>query len=207
MKSHLDYVDQKRDKIWIETLGNVARYIKERDAASVTKKDSTDKGIAITVTDNLPDSTFNYPLSIRRPLPDGWTTAAVTQKEKDVQDTVITVDSKKYIMFQAIPDGGDVLISSGAVGVTGRNSPAIGTNGMSPVKQLNATLIIDRQQFNGSEVAVTLFNLTGKVLGRHTLGNSQSRINLFDNNIGNSAFIANITDGAKTYSGIFMPQM
>ena len=114
MKSHLGYLDQNRGKIWIETFGNVARYIHERDAAKITVKSSDVSGITAEVTDNLADSIYNFPLSIRTPLPSGWTTAVVKQNAKTVWDTIVTVGSKQYIMFKAVPNAGDVVISQNA---------------------------------------------------------------------------------------------
>ena len=56
MKEHLNYLDRNRDKIWCETFGNVARYIKERDAASLTVESSEPNQIKVKLTDNLPDN-------------------------------------------------------------------------------------------------------------------------------------------------------
>jgi oligosaccharide reducing-end xylanase len=205
MKSHLDYLDKNRDKIWIETFGNVARYIKERDAASIAVKSSDDKSITITVTDNLVDSVFNYPLSIRRALPDGWTTAAVTQKGVAVDDSIITVNSKKYVMFKAVPDGGDIVISSGAVGVIRHSSRT--ASGISPVTLQNGTIAIDAQYFSNSALTVELFDLKGKVIARQNLTAGQSSIALTGKNIGSSAFIANISGGNTKWTGKFIPQL
>ena len=206
MKSHLDYLDKNRSTIWVETFGNVARYIKERDAVSVKKKDSTASSITITVTDNLPDTIFNYPLTIRRVLPNGWTTAVVTQKGTAVYDTIVSVSSKQYVMFKAIPDGGDVVISKDPVAVI-RNAPVFGVVGASPVMLKRAILFIDSRQFKGSELTVTLLDLAGKTLARYTLGSNEDRIALPADKISHSAFLARITGGSKTYLGTFIPQL
>jgi len=203
LQGNVDFLDKNRSKIWCETFGNVARYIKERDAVSVTKKDSTDKGITITVTDNLADNTiFNYPLSIRRPLPAGWTKAVVTQGGKDVKDTIIDGN----VMFEAVPDGGDVVISKEAVGVM-QGTSGLTTDGTFPARLQRSMLLIDSRLFNGSALSVTLFDLTGKVLARYTLCTNESRIVLPEDKISQSAFIAKITGGNKTWSGKFMPQL
>lgn len=206
MKSHLEYLDTNRDKIWMETFGNVARYIRERDAASVTKKDSTSKGITLSVSDNLADTIFNYPLSIRRPLPDGWTKAAVKQGDKDVEDTIVTVSSKQYVMFKAVPDGGDILISNpDIVAVTGEHRTAGSPTAL--VTRQNFLLTLNRRYFDGEKVSVTFFDISGKVIGKRVLGASESGIDLRDNHLTTSTFIAKVTDGKKSYSDIFMPQM
>jgi hypothetical protein len=204
MKSHLEYLDKNRDKIWCETFGNVARYIRERDAKpTITQKSSTETSFTLTVTDNLADSIFNYPLSIRCPLPTGWTASFVTQGGKIMADTIVTVSSKQYIQFKAVPDGGDVVISKDPVAVI-RSASAFEV--ACPVTRKRATLIIDTRQFNGSAMTVTLFDLAGKTLAHYTLGRSDTRIALPADKIDQSAFIAKITGGNKTYIGTFMPQ-
>jgi hypothetical protein len=206
IKGNLDYLDQNRGKFWIETFGNISRYIYERDSSKITVKSSTDQSITITVTDKMADSIFNYPLSIRCPLPIGWTTAVVTQKGAAVYDTIVTVSSKQYVMFKAIPDGGDVVISKDPVAVI-RSASAFRVDGACPAMRKRATLLIDSRQFNGSELTVTLFDCTGKTLARYTLGNNKDRIALPANKIRRSAFIVKITGGSKTYLGTFMPQL
>jgi hypothetical protein len=203
LSANITYLDQKRSTIWTETFGNISRYIYERDSSKITVKSSTDQSIAITVTDKMADSIFNYPLSIRCPLPTGWTTAVVMQKGAVVFDTIVTVSSKQYIMFNAIPDAGDVVISKDPVAMI-RSASAF--EGTFPVMRKHATLIIDTRQFNGSTLAVTFFDLSGKLLDRYTLGRSDNRIALPADKINQSAFIAKITGGNKTYIGRFMPQ-
>jgi hypothetical protein len=204
MKTHLDFLDQNRGKIWCETFGNVARYIKERDAVSVAKKDSTDNSFTITVTDNLADSIFNYPLSIRRPLPNGWSTASVTQKGTAVQDTIITDGSTKYVMFKAIPDGGDVVISKDPVSLL--QGTSLLPDNFCPVVWNNAKVLLDPRYFNGSNIVVTLFDLNGKTLARYSLDNNGNRITLPMDKIKRSAFIVKIVGGNKTFMGTYMPQ-
>lgn len=205
IKSHLDYLNQNRGKIWCETFGNVARYIKERNAANIAVKSSDANGIIITVTDNLADDVFNYPLSIRRPLPDGWDTAVVTQNGKPVDDSIVTVDSKKYVMFKAIPDSGDVLISKGPISVAKRDS-RFSVNANSSVAYKNSSLILNRNQLNGSDMVVTILNLNGRVLATYKVAKNQSSIAL-NEKITQSAFIVNITGNNRTITETFIPQM
>lgn len=200
-KEHLDYLDQNRDKIWCETFGNVARYIKERDAVSLSVTSSDDNSITVSVTDNLDNSIYNYPLSIRRPLPDGWTDPVVTQDGEEVEFSV----EDNNIVFKAVPDGGEVVISRDPVRalkhLSHKNSSSC------PVVLKNSVLLIDQQYFNGSELAVTIFNLTGKMLGSYKTGKNESRIVLPAGKINRAAFVAKITGKDKTLIQKFMPQM
>ena len=206
LKGALNYMDSNRGKLWVESMGNVARYIRERDAVAVAKKDSSDKGITISVTDDLADSIFNYPLSIRRPLPDGWTTAVVTQKGKPVEDSIVTVSSKKYVMFKAVPDSGDVLISKTASAAKNRR---IGFNAgsVSPVRLQRKALLIDSHRFNNSALQVSLFAVSGKLLASHVFAGSRADIALPVDKLTSSAFIVKVTGGGRSWSGMVVSQM
>jgi hypothetical protein len=196
MKSHLEYLDKNRDKIWCETFGNVTRYLLERKGASVTKKDSTDQGITLSVTDNLPDDIFNYPLSIRRPLPSGWTKAEVTQKGEVVDDTIVTVNSKQYVMFKAVPDGGDVVISSGLTAIGGGRQ-RFGSNGTTMIRLVNNTLQITAGEFSGNAFSVRIFSLKGEALAVYRLTGGTPSASLPLDNIAASSFIVKITGGGS----------
>ncbi len=208
MKSHLDYLDQNRDKIWMETFGNVARYIKERNAAQITEKSSSGGSFTIEVkAPNLDTSIFNYPLSIQRELPSGWdeTKIKVTQNDIDVPDTVVTDNTKKYIRFKAVPNAGDVVITTTS-NTKGRYW-GFTTAMTSPVKRLHTDLIIDPRGFNGSSLNVTLFNLQGKELARYSFVGNESRIVLPIDKINRSSFIVKIACKDKGYAGTFLPQL
>ena len=107
----------------METFGNVARYILERNAASVKETSSRDDRLTLQVTDNLADSIFNYPITLRRPLPANWPGAVVSQNHKPVTAQIVDVAAKKYVMFDVVPDGGDVIISKAASGQTPPTQP------------------------------------------------------------------------------------
>ena len=111
LQGSVDYMAANKDKFWVETFGNVARYILERNAASVKETAAGDDNITLEVTDNLDDSIFNYPITLRRPLPESWTSAAVSQNNKPVNVQIVDVASKKYVMFDVVPDGGNVIIT------------------------------------------------------------------------------------------------
>jgi hypothetical protein len=163
----------------------VLKYIYERNAASLSVKTTTNNSITVSLTDNLADSIFNYPLSIRRELPTGWTTAVVTQKGKDVKDTIVTVNSKKHLMFEAVPDGGDIVISQTYTAV--KEQVRLYTTGKMVLVD-NLKLSINSHQFSGANITVSLFDLKGKVIARHTLNNSESSITLPSERINKSAF-------------------
>lgn len=111
LKASLQYLKENDSKFWVNTFGNVARYIRERNCVSVSETSASETSFSVTITDTLDNETFNYPLTFRRTLPDGWSQVTITQNGSAITDTIIEVNSIKYIQFEAIPDGGSVVIS------------------------------------------------------------------------------------------------
>ena len=110
LNAHLEYVYANKDKFWVETFGNVARYIKERDAVSLVVVSSDSKKIVIQLTDSLDNSIYNYPVSIRRPLPEGWVNASVKQGKVKLNSQLVVQNSIQYIQFDAVPNAGTITI-------------------------------------------------------------------------------------------------
>ncbi len=115
LQGSLDYLSANRDKFWVDTFGNVVRYIMERNAASVAETTVTTSNITVHVTHTLDDSIFNYPITLRRPLPLDWPAATVTQNNKSVVSQLGRVNSTNFVMFDVVPNGGEVILSKAAV--------------------------------------------------------------------------------------------
>jgi len=111
LKASLHYLKENENKFWVSTFVNAARYIKERNCASVTETTVTESSIGLSVSDTLNNEQFDFPLTIRRTLPTGWSQATVSQNGKAVTSSIVEVNSIKYIQFAVVPDGGSVLIT------------------------------------------------------------------------------------------------
>ncbi len=98
-------------KIWIETVGNITRYIKERDDASYKIVSSSSELIEIEVTDDLDNEIYNYPLSAYIKIPDDWT--YVKTDQNGVIDTLTTIltDTGRVVLAKVIPDDGYLNIT------------------------------------------------------------------------------------------------
>ena len=111
-----------QDKFWVETFGNVVRYIKERNASAVTETANTGNQITLQVTNALDRSIFNYPITLRRLLPAGWPAATVSQNGRPVTAKLVTLNSTKYVMFDVVPNGGDIVLTETVLSFTLNNA-------------------------------------------------------------------------------------
>jgi hypothetical protein len=103
-------MDQNRNKFWVETFGNVIRYIYERRVTSVKEIAASPDSIVVQVSDTLDDKIFSYPLSIGRRLPSGWQAATVFQAGVKLASAIKDSSGSNYLYFDAVPDGGMVVI-------------------------------------------------------------------------------------------------
>lgn len=112
----LSWAKQNDSKIWVTTFRNAIMYSKERDASKIEQASRTTDKVTYTLKHSLSTtvSAFNYPLSIRVKNSDNWTTVTATQNKKAITATI----ADGYIYFDAVPNGGDIELSSGSVAAT-----------------------------------------------------------------------------------------
>ncbi|MCQ2218522.1 MAG: glycosyl hydrolase family 8 [Paludibacteraceae bacterium] len=114
----LDYLSQNESSYWVTSFRNACMYIKERDNSTLKKVggDSSSDTYSLTLNTQLSNNKickWNYPLSIRVPMQDGWANIKVTQNDQEIESEV----SGGYVYFKAVPNGGDIVVGSGAPAV------------------------------------------------------------------------------------------
>ncbi|MBN1398429.1 MAG: polysaccharide deacetylase family protein [Bacteroidetes bacterium] len=110
LRASVQHLYEQKEKVWVTSFGNAARYIRERNCLSVTETSSQDSTIILQVTDTLDNDIYNVPVTIRRPLPNDWISATADQNGMPLDVVTSDIDTLRYMMFDAVPDGGDVVI-------------------------------------------------------------------------------------------------
>lgn len=113
LSSHLQYMDQNASTYWIGTFAEVAKYIKERDNASISETEVTADSISVAITAGLEADIYDQPLSVRRLLPSAWEGANVYAGQTKITSEIITENGTDYIQFEAVP-GTAVSIANSA---------------------------------------------------------------------------------------------
>jgi hypothetical protein len=110
LRASLVYLKTNPDKFWVATFGNVAKYIRERNAASISEVSVQPDSITITISDTLDNSYYDCPITVRRPLPQGWASAGAIQNSKTITSQIVEIGSVKYVMFDVVPNNGDITL-------------------------------------------------------------------------------------------------
>jgi peptidoglycan/xylan/chitin deacetylase (PgdA/CDA1 family) len=113
---HLQYIKSKEDYLWIATFKDVVKYLKERQSAKIELIDSSYNFYSFNIKDCLPDSIYNFPLTLKIKIPKQWDNVKVTQNNIDAGCQIqFDVFENKYVVFDVVPDKGIVSINAGKV--------------------------------------------------------------------------------------------
>jgi peptidoglycan/xylan/chitin deacetylase (PgdA/CDA1 family) len=165
IRASLDYLKANKDKFWVGTFANVARYARERNAATLTETSVQDTVIALQLTDTLDNTLYNMPVTFRRPLPTSWISATASQAGKPVSAAVVDVNGVKFVMFDVMPDGGDILLVKSNVTAVGHVETAMPSNYLleqNYPNPFNPETDIRYQVAIGGHVSLKVFDAVGK---------------------------------------------
>ena len=129
LQATVDYFSTNQNRYWIQTFGNVVRYIRERNASTVTQIASNDTTLTVQVTNTLNSAIYSFPITLRRPVPTNWLAAAVSQNGQPVGFQNFVLNTTNYVMFDVVPNGGDVVISRSVPPPVLSNPAASGSTG------------------------------------------------------------------------------
>lgn len=106
----LAYFNNARDKYWVDTFSNVARYIMQRNCLSISEKRISRGVIEIALSDTLDNSIFNVPITVCRKLPAKWEHIEVKQNNQAIDFKIEERNNGKSVVFDAVPDAGLLAI-------------------------------------------------------------------------------------------------
>lgn len=109
--AELAHLATKRDEIWVDLFRNVACYGMERDTAKLEITKSTPQEICFSLSDDMNDTIFTYPLTIKVRLPESWEDSTATQNGQPVKTQIVEHEGKRYALVHAVPDRGEVRLS------------------------------------------------------------------------------------------------
>jgi peptidoglycan/xylan/chitin deacetylase (PgdA/CDA1 family) len=118
LEEYFSYLKAKEDVLWIAPFGDVGRYVREREHATVRSYREADE-ISVVLRTDLLDARYDLPLTLKTRVPDGWRKVAVRQGGREQTVTVVGEAEGPFVLYDAVPNGEDVRLEPVAAGGPG----------------------------------------------------------------------------------------
>lgn len=109
LDEYFSYIKDHEDRLWVDTFGNVTRYMRERMNGEVQTQAGPD-GITVDITHTLDTEMYTLPLTLRTYVDGDWETVVVWQGNRAEELTTEKDARGSYVQYQALPNAGTVTI-------------------------------------------------------------------------------------------------
>ncbi len=100
----------KAGDLWIGLFKEVVKYGQERDTAVLKVKESSPDKIVISLTDEMKDDIFDFPLTVKVRLDPAWKNLKAEQGGKKLECKTIEKDGAVFGLIDIVPDKGDAVL-------------------------------------------------------------------------------------------------
>lgn len=104
---HLDELQAMAPVLWVASMGDVARYIAQRNAASFSVVGQGPGFVVIAADDGLNDAIFDLPITVETNLPAAWSQVKVSQGASPIP----AVRIGDVVRYDILPSGNPVYIT------------------------------------------------------------------------------------------------
>jgi peptidoglycan/xylan/chitin deacetylase (PgdA/CDA1 family) len=113
LKDYFEYINSKKQSLWVATFQDVTKYIRERRQSAVASYRDGDV-ISVVLRSNLADLSYDLPVTLKTYVPNEWKTVEVRQGERTQQVDVVRANGTDYVLYQALPGAEVVRLSRAA---------------------------------------------------------------------------------------------
>ncbi len=108
---YFTFIRTYRDDVWAARFSDVAKYGQSRDTATLQVTENTPSQIVFTLTDDMHDEVFNYPLTVKIRLPEDWNSVVAVQQGQPVVAKFVRHEGAPYALVRGVPDQGPVTVT------------------------------------------------------------------------------------------------
>ncbi len=108
----LQYLFARKDSMWVSGFSAIAQYGQSRDTHHLTVNSINTTEIKFTLTDEMSDALFFYPLTVKIKVGNDWANVTAVQNGVSVSARLISYNGNKYALIDAVPDRGQVTVTA-----------------------------------------------------------------------------------------------
>jgi peptidoglycan/xylan/chitin deacetylase (PgdA/CDA1 family) len=110
LDEYFEYIKKRDNKLWIATFGDVTKYMREREYATL-ENDQKNGKIIVSLDHWLDHSLYNLPLTLKTYVSADWEKVQVQQGKRMQQVKVADDEKGKFVLYQALPGGTNIILS------------------------------------------------------------------------------------------------
>ena len=152
----LQYLADKPD-LWVAGFTEVTQYSQSFATHNLTVDNVAESQIKFTLTDDMLDAVFNFPLSVKIKVNNSWASVSAIQNGNSVEAKIITNNGEKYALVKAVPDLGQVTVTGVADTDPAIITPTIGNQAM--IEKATLQLDFSASTSNSDAITFTAVNL------------------------------------------------
>ncbi|XMO85794.1 T9SS type A sorting domain-containing protein [Algibacter sp. AS12] len=125
----LQYLADKSD-LWVAGFTEVTQYSQSFATHNLIIDNVSGSEIKFTLTDDMLDSAFYFPLSVKIRIDNSWASVSASQNGSSIDLKIITNNGNKYALVNAVPDAGQVTLTGVVDAAPAVINPIIGNQSM-----------------------------------------------------------------------------
>ncbi|MDN3687773.1 polysaccharide deacetylase family protein [Cyclobacterium jeungdonense] len=107
LEDYFEYINDRREQIWVATFADVTKYIRERESAKIESV-VNGKSIKVTLSSNLDPNVYDVPITLKTYVPKNWKSVSINKDR--VIDEVKSDSLGNYITYSAFLGENEVIL-------------------------------------------------------------------------------------------------
>lgn len=108
---HLSYIKFKEPQVWVATMRDVVKYIKERQNISFNNQFISNNTLSFSANDSLPDSIYDFPVTVGFEIPSYFNKIdSIVQNGKNVNYFINSIWNRNFLYLNILPDTSKVTL-------------------------------------------------------------------------------------------------
>lgn len=109
LEEYFNYIKKYEDRLWVETFGNVTRYMRERMNTTL-RKYVDDQGITLELVHQLDPDLYSLPLTLKTYVDSDWKQVIFRQGTENRRLTPLADPKGMYVTYRVVPNSGPIEI-------------------------------------------------------------------------------------------------
>ena len=107
----LQYLADKGDSLWVDGFTSIAQYSQSYTTHNLVIDDVQATQVKFTLTDDMLNSAFDFPLTVKIRVANNWANISATQNGVNVDAKLISHEGNTYALVKSVPDAGQVTVT------------------------------------------------------------------------------------------------